>query len=247
MTIQLVSQPQYKIEREGFEDFIFTESSKESLIWPKAVKFAADRNSVLQSLREAIAFRVEANGQDDANRYQATRTNAAYFMKNGTAYVAFDDTPDPAKNIVIARVQEGYDANKAGKELLIPFEDKQLKDLLIRAEKADRIKKLPNSNLELALPDYVKNDVVRALEQDLAEPNAQFLKEKGFEKGYVWLLNPDQVGKETDGKSAIVRPVGLGGGNFGGIDDVVACYDFVDGGRARGVRGAREFSTGNKG
>jgi hypothetical protein len=243
MTLTLISQPQYKIERKGFEDLIYTESSKEAFIWPKAVKFAADRNSVLQSLREAAALRIEANGQDDADRYQTTRTGAVYFVKNGTAYVAFDDAPDPAQNIVIAHVQEGYDANKAGKEFLVPFKDKQLKDLLIRAEQADRIQKLPKSHLELALSDYVTNGVVQSLFGDVAEPYAQFLNEKSFKKGYVWLLNPDQVGKETEGKSAIVRPVGLGGVVYYDVDGVDADYCFNLNGRARGVRPAQKIST----
>jgi hypothetical protein len=232
----------------GFENVEFTESSKELLIWPRAVKFAADRNSILQSLREAAAFRIEAQGKYAADHYQATRTGAVYFKDGNKFYVAFDDVPDAKENIVLARAIDGYEANKAGREFLLSKKDKQIAQLLKRSEKSDRIVEVIESPLELATKttdgssEFGSNKAVQALFGDIAEPYAAMLKSRKYDEGFVYVLTPESLDKQVDAQNALVRPVGLG---FD-IYYVYAIDRFNGYGRARGVRRAREFSTGNK-
>jgi hypothetical protein len=241
----------YELETPGFENVEFTESSKEFLIWPKAVKFAADQNAVLQSLREAAAFRIEARGKDDADRYQATRTGAVYFKDGNKFYVAFDDIPDTKENVVLARAIDGYEANTEGRELLVSKKDKQIAQLLKRAEKSDRIVEVIESPLELATKatdgssEFGSNKAVQALFGDVAEPYAAMLKSRKYDKGFVYVLTPESLDKQVDAQNALVRPVGLGVG-YDSVD-AGAVYRFDDGGRARGVRPAQKNSTGKEG
>jgi hypothetical protein len=241
----------YELETPGFENVEFTESSKEFLTWPKAVKFAADQNAVLQSLREAAAFRIEAQGKDDADRYQATRTCAVYFKDGNKFYVAFDDIPDTKENIVLARAIDGYEANKAGREFLLSKKDKHIAQFLKRAEKSDRIVQVVESPLELATKtnagssEFGSNKAVQALFGDIAELYAAILKSRDYDEGFVYVLTPESLDKHVAGDKALVRPVGLGDDNYNCIY-VDANNRFYYFGRARGVRRAREFSTGNK-
>jgi len=254
MLIKLVSEPQYRItERPGFERVIFTESSDDFLVWPQAVKFAAKRDAVLQSLREAAAFRIETGlKDDDADLYQATRTAAAYFKdKDGKLYVAFDDIPNPQKNIILARVQEGYDANRKGREFVLSKKDKHIAQLLKRAEKSGRVVEVVESPLELATKasegssEFGSNNIVQALFGDMAEPYAAMHHKSGHCKGFVYVLTQERLDKQVDTQSALVRPVGLGLDLLGdraydtGDDSRFNRFDY--GGCARGVRGAKEF------
>ena len=54
----------YTLDMPDFEGVEFTESSKEALSLPEAVKFAADQHTILHSLREAAAVRIEAEDKD---------------------------------------------------------------------------------------------------------------------------------------------------------------------------------------
>ena len=55
------------------------------MAYPEDVKFATAQGEgfVLQSAREAVAFRIESVGQDGSDLYQATRTVAIYGMLDG--------------------------------------------------------------------------------------------------------------------------------------------------------------------
>lgn len=241
----------YEIDTPGFESVEFTESSKDVLIWPKAVKFAAEQKAVLQSIREAGAFRIQAEGKDDADRYQATRTGAVYFKDGSKFYVAFDDTSDTKENIVLARAVEGYEANKEGRELLVSKKDKYLAQILKRAEKSDRIVEVVESPLELATKasgssEFGSNKTVQALFGDIAEPYAGMLHKRGYGKGFVYVLTPEKLEKQVDAQNTLVRPVGLGVDSYIDISSVDAIDRFSNDGRARGVRPAQKISTENK-
>lgn len=243
----------YEIDTPGFENVEFTESSKDYLIWPKAVKFAADQNAaVLQSVREAGAFRIQAEGKDDVDHYQVTRTGAVYFKDGSKFYVAFDDAPDASQNIVLARVQEGYDANSKRCEWTLSKKDKHIAQILKHAEKSDRIVQVVESPLELATKvsfgssEFGSNKTVQALFSDVAEPYAGMLHKRGYSKGFIYVLTPENLEKRVADDKTLVRPVGLGGDYYGDIyyyvDVVLAGYRFNYVGRARGVRGAQKFS-----
>jgi len=239
----------YELENPAFADVEFTESSKNYRILPKAVQFAMGQKAVLQSAREAAAFRIEADKADGADLCQATRTGSIYFIKDGKKYIAVDDHPDPNQNIVISRVQEGYNANRVSpfSELFVPLNDEQLNELLNRAEKADRIHQFPSKCLELALEDvngsseFGKNSIARSLLGDMVEPYATFLRGRKCKTGYVFLLDPNYVEAQTKGQTAIVRPAGLGGGSYIDIGSFGTGNQFGNGGGVRGVRGAREW------
>jgi hypothetical protein len=242
MAIELISEPQYKVTGQpGLEGLTFTGSSKDYLTWPAAVKFCADKRSVLQSLREAAGFRSHADGADDADLYQATRTAAVYFVEGGKRYVAIDDSADPEKNIILARAQEGYDACRKNDAWLLPFNDKHVKQIRARAEKDGRIVEVPKDT-EWSLKDsYAAQPIVKALLGDMAEANAAYLLKNDFKKGYVW--TPEQ----TSEAKADVRAVGLGGDGVCIDRDGIVAVRRLDGydGRARGVRPAQKVSSGN--
>jgi len=225
MTVQLISQPQYKIDR--FPNLTYTESSESDLNRVQAVQFAKDRNAVLQSMPEAAAFRIEADKQFDADLYQVTRSAALYLIDHGKAYVGFDH--DPEKSFILTKTQEGYDANKAGKEYVLPKKNKTVKDALKRV----KLSELPESNLELRLNgEFAENPVVQGLLGEIAQPYESFLKSKGKNTGYVYLLTPNTILKETQNEGVLIRPCGLGGVVF---NYLVASNNFNYDSRARGV------------
>lgn len=236
MAIEFIREPTYKITGQpSLEGLTFTGRSKDYLTWPKAVQFCADNKSILQSLREAVGFRVNANGADDADKYQATRTVAVYFTQDGKRYVAFDDIADPKQNIILARAQEGYDACQKNNVWHLPMKDKHVKQIMARAEKDGRLIEVTKEQ-EWPLKDtYATQPIVKASMGDMAEANAQFLIGKGYKNGCVW--TPDQTSEDK----ADVRAVGLGGGDcYIYLYIVGANWLFSSGGRARGVKGTPE-------
>ena len=253
----------YELDRPAFledhPDFVgveFTEHSKEWLNWPDAVEFAFEQGNgaILQSAREAAAFRIEAEGKHDADLYQATRNVALYFKVGDKFYCAIDDVIDPEQNIVIASAEEGFKSHLNEDKYLLPVTDSLVKGVLSRAEKTGRIVEATESPLELKTKavngksEFGQNDWNKAILLDMAEPYAGMLNKRGYEIGCVWSLTPDSLEKKgVDGKFVEVRPVGLGVSNYNNIDDVDAVNQFDDDGRSGGVRRAKNFSTGNKG
>jgi hypothetical protein len=244
-----VSHP-FSIEgRDGFDGITFSGSSDDYLVWPKAVVFGGKNNGILQSTREAGAFSIEAEGKDDAYLYQATRTGVVYFKAGDKFYAAIDDTVDPAQNIVVARAEDGYKARSKNNKFILPVSDTLVRGVLSRAEKAGRIVEVvAESPLELKTKsvdgksEFGQNDWNKAILVDVSEPYAQMLNKRGYNIGRVWSLTPkDLEQKGVDGNNVEVRPVGLGGVGIDGVGVGFNC------GCARGVRGAREISTGNEG
>ena len=228
------------IERTGFENVTFTDSSPEFLTWDDAVKFADERNAILQSAREGLALRIEANGQDHASDYQLTRTAVAYVKVDGKWYAAFDDIADKEQNIILARGQEGYNSHKTLNKWLLPKTDAHVAGILDRAEKAGRIVEVKESPLELATKQtgekspFGQNEVMQAIAGDVAEPYAHFLNDKGYKSCFVYTLTPqslEQLGVRGD--NAEVRAVGLGYDD--GIIILSANNQFISDGRARGI------------
>ncbi|MBI4150293.1 hypothetical protein HY488_02720 [Candidatus Woesearchaeota archaeon] len=245
IAVKLVSQPEYQIERKGFEDIVFTASSQEYLAWPAAVAFAKERNAVLQSAREAAAFRIEADGQDDDNLYQPTRTVVAYFRDGNKWYAAVDDVADPKRNIVLARADEGYKAHKAHNKWVLPKRDGYVRSLLDRATKNERVFSVgEQSPLELVTKPqmgkspFVANDGIKAILGDTSKNYARFLAKKGHPQVYFFQLTPETLERfELSNDNVEVRLVGLGFDCLDDIEDVDAdyhCDNHV--GCARGVR-----------
>lgn len=253
MTIEKVTDG-YRITRKGFEDTIFTDSSNNDVFWKDAVAFSQEKGTVLQSLIEAIAFRLEAQGTEQEevanNNHQATRTGAFYFLDKGNLFVAIDDIADPRKNIVIARVKEGREADGRYGGFLPP--KRKLKKVLSRAEKAGRIYEAPEQRLELSLEEqngsspYCNSKIVKILEGDLVEPYAEFLKNHDRDRGFVWSLERNAVQallEEQKKDKVLVCPIALGPVTPGIIsslfaNDIQFCK-FYDGGIARGTKHKR--------
>jgi len=241
--------------RDGFDGMTFSRRSDNYLGWPEAVVFGSKNNGILQSAREAGAFRIEAEGKAAADFYQATRTGVVYFKAGDKFYAAIDDTVDPAQNIVIARAEDGYKSHRQTDKFILPVSNKLVKGVLSRAEKAGRIVEVASeSPLELKTKsvrgksEFGQNDWNKAILADVNEPYAQMLNKRDYNTGLVWGLTQEGLeSKGVDGNNVEVRPVGLGDGYSYGISDVGAKDgSFEVGGRARGVRGAREVSTDGK-
>ncbi len=208
-----MTETTYRIKRKGYEKIIFLEGSQ-YIGWPRAVLFAAQKGGVLQSASEALAFRIEAQKKDNADKSQATRTVVAHFCEGGKWYAAFDDSADREQNIILARVQEGYDLYASKGSWSLSKNDKQVKGLLDRAEKKGRIRELSKGSLEFSLEQINGiSDFGTALTpilQDIAEPYAVFLKSRGYSSGFMYGLTPMSLERLMLGDKVEIRAVGLG-------------------------------------
>jgi len=241
MVLTLVSQPEYTIDTSSFAKCQFTPSSANRLALPAAVQYAQDRQSTLQSAREAVAFRLAASGADNADDYQITRTVALYLKDNDQFFVAFDDAP--ARNILLASAQEGCDAHAGAGTWRVKRSDPLITGAVLRAAKADRIVPVPLENAALrfsttarnATSEYGASRLVRATIGDLAEPYAAFLNKKGYQNAYEWLL-ADLIHFGVDDDHVEVRRVVVGGDDDLGNMNMLYAGDRGYDGRARGVR-----------
>jgi hypothetical protein len=243
MTLARCSPSEYQIDTPGFDQTIFTVTSRDYLPFPVAVQYARVRNSVLQSARDAIAFRIAANGAEGANDYQLTRTAAVYFREHGQHFVAFDD--DPADNLLLARSTDGTAAYRVGLPWLARRANDMITRMLDRAQHADRIHPLPRQDETIysttgSTAAYATAPMVRAMIGDLAAPYADFLGNKGHTRGRTWLLTPKDVQRNVVTDDFVeVRRVGVGGEAYlmYGLDADGRCNGT---GRARGVRDNRK-------
>lgn len=176
--------PPYRIERKGFEDVEFTESSQVPLDLSAAVNFAAVHGAILQSAREAVAFYVEADGQEKANDSYATRTAVIFIKEGSRKYAVFDDIADKRKNIVLARSNEGYESYTTNYCWILPRTDKHVRAILKRANQSLRLVEVCDTTLEFSpfevsrKSQSLKNRTLRAIIGNLSEPYAAFLQDK---------------------------------------------------------------------
>ncbi len=252
MAINRIDDHTSRIDNPAFQNVVFSaDSSPGYLGWPSAVAFARERNAVLQSAREAAAFRIEANGQDDANQYCITRTVVAYFKDGDTWRAAIDDSADSEQNILLARADEGYNAHKAGNNWLVPKSDMYMKGLLERAGRAGRIVPVPESRLELAtraasgsspFGQHVSSAAIFGT--DIAEAYAGFLNQNRCLTGEVYSLTAKTLeGMNIGDENTEIRLVGLGGVDGDFLNGVFANSLCCSGGRARGGRPVSADST----
>jgi hypothetical protein len=231
----------------GFAGFQFTESSTEDLMLPASVTFAAERDAVLQSAREAWAFRISSKGEDNSNQYQSTRTAALAFMRDGAYCIAIDD--DPAENILLTRAQEGYEANANGQAWLVSRSDALVQGMLERARRTQRVFPVLESLLRLSTyrsrSPYEQHPAVHAiLGNDLAPVVATYLHGRFCPEGAIQTIWSSTLREMHMGEDHVdVRRVCVGGGGaYGFLDARGQCNDYGHG-RARGVR---NISAGNK-
>lgn len=233
-------------------------SSKDCLNVPAAFDFAKEQSSRLQSLGEALVVRVafhnDSKGSgsetDNSNDDQQTSTVSLKFENDGsfnidasrenpyvTVFVELDCSDADCK-----LWQEGYDANSKGKNLIKPVKDRFICDLIARAKEAGRVvPALMGTPLKLATAQvegksaYGQHpNVVAAFgNSELAELNASYLSERGYETGYLHDFTTQEIKMALKGKenNAIVQAVGLGG--FGVF--IFACQYFSSKGYARGI------------
>jgi len=236
----------------------YTDTSPQALSLPAAVTYASARKSVLQSAGEAVVFRCIAQGtrhETEANAYQMTRTAAIYFERDGRYYAAFDDDPDPARNILLSRAQEGHDAHNQFGKWLVKKDDPTITLMLANAERLGRIIEVPTAPCSFStlahngISGYGTSGVICATlhgcpvnakltrpQTDAAEHYARFLQDHHDEKGYVYFLPRLALRRfGVDADHVEVRRVGVGGAG----DALCNLYatDHCDfNGRARGVR-----------
>ena len=97
-----------KANDETFDSGNYGDMSDE-MTFPAAVAFAQQGGRSLQSLREAVAYRIH-NGlkMKLGVHFEWTRTFSLCFKRDGELYRAFDDEIDG--NLLLTRAREGYDA-----------------------------------------------------------------------------------------------------------------------------------------
>ncbi len=249
--------PGFKLNRKGFEDLVFSLSSEQTLTRPDAAKFARDQGDgfVLPSMREEAAFRIAAQGSD---RSRSDRNVEIYFQgEDGGFYRAVCDTPNAKENMILnpRRCEEIFNAHQKKNSYLVAIEDLMVAGALARARNLGRIVPVSDASpLELSTTaaedghsEFGQNADVRADLHDMAEPYAEYLRGENRPVGRVWLLtNQDLRNLGVTKERAEIRAGGFGDGYFVSINDLVVYDQFFNYGLTRGVRGAREISTGNQ-
>ena len=216
---------------------IFGVGSSRDVFYPYATKHFCVGDFVLQSLEEAVAFRIEAKGthfEKQANKYQITRTVCLYYINRGKLMVAFDDIDIFSKNLVLFHALIGEDYAKAGKELSLMTHDVLITPALQRAKRDKRVFEHPGDLIVPLDGSYSSHKIVRAMIGIVSEQYELFLKEKGFTNGRISFVDSETIRSELD-DDVIVRPCSLGGDGYGYVEDVDAGSNFDGSGRVRGV------------
>lgn len=222
---------------------------------PDAFDFAEKQSGRLQTIGEALVTRVafydadkkDKSGLDNSNDYQRTSTvglsmkNDGSFKVDAPYVVAFAelDMNEASRKLV----QDGYKANNADKELIIPVNDASICDLIAQAKDTGRIAPaLANTPLKLTTTQtngksaygQHPNMIAAFGNVELAELNARYLSERGYKEGYLWDFTAKDFKNLLEEKEdhSHVCAVGLGGGDY---CNVVANVNFDDYGRARSV------------
>lgn len=245
MPLEVIAGDNFRITgRPGFERVVFTRSSPFDWIRPKAIALLEERGGVLQSTREAAAFRIEADSADDAGQPQITRTIVMYFRHEGRWYAAVDDISDPQQNITLAQADEGYRIHQRYHKFAFLKKDARIRDLLARAEKAGRVFGVSDQiSLELtteqtdgmsAFGQYEGN---KAILGDVSEDYATFLARKGLNKSTFRQLTPERLERLMLGDDKVeIRLSGLGDYGSFYLGGITAWDECCDSGPGRGVR-----------
>ncbi len=224
----------------GFEKAVFGPISDKYLNQPQAVEFTRKQGMIPPSLLEAIAVRAYS-GDPKAWQFQKTRLGAFCFPCKGEVFVAFDDIPDPKKNLVIARAQEGYKLNNSTPHKEFIVLGKTLREVLERAENDQRVLAVPkNGYFGASVAEYGTHPCFVAAEGHMALVNAWLIQSEHRDEGHLTLPTPKYVLEHVKEGEALALPVGLGA-DFNVIY-CVSAINFDDVGLVRGISGAREFS-----
>ncbi len=186
-------------------------------------------------------------GLEHSHESQRTRTVSLKLRNNGfdvnAPYVTlFVDLPVDEKSRKL--VQAGYDANSQDKQLILPVKDSFICDLIARAKDTGRIAPAQTTKtLQLKLQkekgksQYGQHQTPTAIfgNTELAELNATYLKGRGYDFGKVWDYAQAELEEMLEEGQTLVRAVGLGGGDYGGIDGVGSSGNFIGNGSARAV------------
>jgi hypothetical protein len=129
---------------EMFRDTVFSRSSDECLELREALHTKSDilKGFVLQSAREAYAWRVACSDEEEGKEGYVTRTAVLYFKSNGSWYVAVDDIPDPKKNLILTHTFEEFD--EYFDQCFLKKSHPLVRSALGRAKRSGRVVKVPN-------------------------------------------------------------------------------------------------------
>lgn len=231
----------------GFENSVSTEVSKQWLVWPQGVKFAADLDSVLQSVREGVVASLITDATID---YQISRTWAAIVKeRSGKFYAALDDQPDPEQNLIVGRAQEGhYEHIKKGQWRLAKT-DSYVRQLFKRADKDDRIVEVAEGHLELSTKDvfgtsdFAGNRKAKAIFGDITQLCGELLDSHGYSKALFYEAQPKQLDESgLDFDHAEIRGVGMNLDRAKKVLYIVANYPLYFNGYVRGTKNPPEFT-----
>ena len=259
----------FKIERSGFEKLVFSESSKEPLDRPAAALFAAsqggpDEKFVLPSMRQEAAVRMEVEGVDLANNYRSSRNVEVYVrLDDGNFYRVVYDAPDSNLILVPEFCEQVRDSHKSTGRFTGKRSDagrgndlsRLVNHMIDNGRKVPVFAKSPveystNPNKDTKAPFFGSAPGPVAELGDLAVHYATdfLLGEHRIEKAYEWALTEDALRKlGVNQDTFAILAGGLGGGDYYGIDGLVAGIQFDSNGWARGVSQSAKFSTGNEG
>ncbi|MFQ5621167.1 MAG: hypothetical protein ACE5FT_04950 [Candidatus Nanoarchaeia archaeon] len=162
-------------------------------------------------------------------RGQWSRTPAIYFKQEGKWYVAFDDSADPAENIVLARAEELRNAHRDNDGVcVLPQSDGHISIMLNRARRAGRVVPvLEDSPQSVQTDAFGDHEIMKAIfHEDVARNYGNWLRQRGRQSVNLYTSESsylDGLGIPDD--SVDVRGVGL----VGGVVGAVIRFNFDDG------------------
>ena len=235
---------------DGFKlnDRLWTRLSPDYMNWKTSNEFCHDRNTLLGTLDDQVEFRHDTKGADDSHLSQWARTLIGLVPdgKAGDRAYIFEPNEDALRHMLALPAiapNQSY--------LLLDIKDDLAKSIKRFASNTDRTFIVPQEDLKLGIhldaknqTEYGTNEIVRDLMPRHAEQNAAYIlanqdkvdpQYRGF--GHVWFARPDLKKGQM-----FVRPVCLGGNDYGNINFVIAFDIFIINWRARGVASVQKIS-----
>src|SRR3989338_3236070 len=202
--------------------------SSDRLKSPQAFEYSKEYDGRLQSLSHAIITRIafhndrKKTGQDldYSNEYQKTNTISIKFKEGKRIVTAFAELENDEPSFIL--LTKGYQENHNSRELFVPIDDPFISRLIQIARENNRITPAqPEIALKLstkrASDQYSRNKTIIAAigSPEIAELNAEYLDDEHYELGHLYNFPESKLEILLNGKErhALIRPVGLGGGN----------------------------------
>lgn len=220
----------------GFEDVLFTERTAHAETLVECLRFAAAQGAILQSAREAWAFRLGKRGLLGSNLEQHTRTIVVSTIVDGVYCFCITDSEDPNTNPILAAAlaqpsRAAWLLRKADPAVAVTIEKCRAKNRVYRMGTVA----LPLHGLGAGA--YATSPITNAvLGPDLAPAVADYLRQQGNQLGGFYIGNAgDPASAGVTEEIVRVGSIVVGGVNYASQDSLILSNDPSASGFGRGV------------